>query len=91
MRYKIYKDIKKLEAFIELKPSKLKNCGGFICHVEKNYFKTKFSKRKQSSRGVLLKSILTLLVNSLKDICEWIYFQRSCRVSACNFTKGKLL
>ena len=74
MRYKIYKDIKKLEAFIELKPSKLKNCGGFICHVEKNYFKTKFSKRKQSFTRVLLKSI-----------------QRSCRLSACNFTRAKLL
>ena len=55
-----YKDIKNLEAFIERKASKLKDCGGDICHVEKNYFKTKFSKRKQSFRGVLLKSILKL-------------------------------
>ena len=46
----------------------MKDCGGVICHVEKNYFKTKFSKRKQSFRGVLLKSILKLLVNSLKNI-----------------------
>ena len=29
-----YKDIKKLEAFIKLKASKLKDCGGAICHVE---------------------------------------------------------
>ena len=71
--------------------SKLKDCGGAVCHVEKNYFKTKFSKRKQSFGGVLLKAIFKLLVNSLKNICEWIYFQRSCRLSACNFTKGKLL
>ena len=86
-----YKDIKKLEAFIELKASKLKDYEGVVCHVEKNYFRTTFSKRKQSFRGVLLKSILKLLVNSLKNICEWIHFQRSCRLSACNFTKGKLL
>ena len=92
MRYKIYKkDIKSLESFIELKASKLKDCGGVICLVEKNYFKTKFSKRKQSFRGVLLKSSLKRLVNFLKNICEWIHFQRSCRLSACNFTKGKLL
>ena len=58
--------------FIELKASKLKDSGGVICHVEKNYFKTKFSKRMQSFRGVLLKSILKCLVNSLKNICEWI-------------------
>ena len=86
-----YKDIKKLEAFIELQASKLKDCGGVICRVEKNYFKIKISKRKHSCRGVLLKSIFKLLVNSLKNICEWIYIQRSCRLSACNFTKSKLL
>ena len=85
-----YEDIKKLEAFIELKASKLKDCRSVVCHVKKNYFKTKFSKRKQSFRGVLLKSIFKLLVNSLKNICEWIHFQRSCRLSVCNFTKGKL-
>ena len=50
-----YTDIKKLEQFIELKASKLKDCGGALCHAEKNYFKTKFSKRKHSLRGVLLK------------------------------------
>ena len=83
--------LKKLEAFIELKASKLKDCEGVNCHVEKNYFKTKFSKRKQPFRGVLLKSIAKRLVNSLKNICEWIHFQRSCRLSACNFTKSKLL
>ena len=86
-----YKDIKKLEAFIDLNASKLKDCGGVVCHAEKNYFKIKFSKRKQSFRDVLLKSIFKLLVNSLKNIFEWIYFQCSCRLSACDFTKGKLL
>ena len=70
-----YKDIKKLEAFIELKASKLKDYGGLVCHVEKNYFRT-----TQSFRGVLLKSILKRLVNSLKNICEWINFQPSCRL-----------
>ena len=42
----------------------------------------------QTFRSVLLKSILKLLVNSLKNICEWIQFQRSCRVSACNLLKA---
>ena len=86
-----FKDITNLEVFIKLKASKLEDCGGVIYHVEKNYFKTKFSKRKQSFRVVLLKSILKLLVNSLKNICDWIHFHRSCRLSPCNFTKGKLL
>ena len=45
MRYDI-KIKKKLEAFIEFKASKLKDCGGVVCQGEKNYFKTKFSKRK---------------------------------------------
>ena len=35
-----FKDRKKLAAFIELKASKLKDYGGVVCHVEKNYFKT---------------------------------------------------
>ena len=48
MRYK-YKDIKKLEAFIQLKDSKLKDFGGVICQVEKNYFKTKLSKKSSHS------------------------------------------
>ena len=69
--------MKNLKAFIELKASKLKDSGGVIYHVEKNYFKTKLSKRKQSFRGVLLKSFLKLLVNFLKNICEWIHFQVS--------------
>ena len=85
-----FKDITNLEVFIKLKASKLEDCGGVIYHVEKNYFQTKFSKRKQSFSSVLLKSIFKLFSKFL-DICEWIHFQHSCRLSACNFTKGKLL
>ena len=85
-----YEDIKKLEEFIELRASKLKDCGGVVCRNEKSYFKTK-SKRKQSFRDFLLKSILKLLVNYVKNIREWIHFQHSGRLSACNFTKDKVL
>ena len=69
-----FKDIEKLEEFIELKASRLKDCGAVVCHIKKSYFKTKLSERKQSFRGVLWKSILKLLVNSLKNICECVYF-----------------
>ena len=31
-----YKDIKNLEDFIELKASKLKDCGGVLCRNDKN-------------------------------------------------------
>ena len=41
--------MKKLEAFIKLKASKLKDCGGVVCHVKKNCFKTKFSKKSGHS------------------------------------------
>ena len=32
-----YKDIKNLEDFIELKASKLKDCGGVVCPNDKNH------------------------------------------------------
>ena len=47
-----YKHIKKLEAFIELKASKLKDYGGVVCHVEKDYFKTRKQKAESSHSEV---------------------------------------
>ena len=46
---------KKLEEFIDLKVSKLKDCAGLVCRIEKKYVKTKFFRRKQPFKGVLLK------------------------------------
>ena len=42
-----YKDVKKIDEFFELKVSKLKHCADLVCHIEKNYFKTKFIRRKR--------------------------------------------
>ena len=36
--------------------SKLKDCAGLACRIERNSFKTKFSKRKWPFRDVLLKN-----------------------------------
>ena len=45
---------KKLEEFIDLKVSKLKDCAGLVCRIEKKYVKTKFF-RRTPFKGVLLK------------------------------------
>ena len=38
---------KKLEEFIELKVSELKECAGLVCRIEKNYFKVGLSPSKK--------------------------------------------